>query len=150
MIRELFGAGDSGMRRLFPLGTPKAGCPFPRAGRLKHRQDYDREAVARAITTEAHPDDFVDIDPRLLLGTQPAITRAGVEHYIQHDYRRAGETFADQDRRGNKHPLVYGRLCPDGTMDYLLLAGHHRATSDLLAGRSVRARHLDGPWGAPR
>ncbi|MDQ6613324.1 MAG: hypothetical protein M3083_00775 [Actinomycetota bacterium] len=149
-IEDLFGSGVGGMQRLFPLSTPKTSCPFPRAARVKHRHDYDGEMVARAINSEADPDDFVDIDPRLLQGTQPAITRAGVDHYNQNDYRKAGRTFADHDQPGNKHPLVYGRLSPDGGVAYMLLAGHHRATSDLLAGRPVRARHLEGPWGAPR
>lgn len=149
-MEDLFGSGGGGMERLFPLDTPKTGCPFPRARRLKHRKDYDGELVARAIGSEADPDDFVDIDPRLLQGTQPSIIRAGVEHYNHNDYRKAGETFADHDQRGNKHPLVYARMGSDGTVDYMLLGGHHRATSDLLAGRPVRARHLEGPWGPPR
>jgi hypothetical protein len=125
--------------------APSTSAPWPRAGRLKSRQDYDKDLVREVISDPEHHH-MAEIDPRELHATQPSITRAGVAHYLGGDYERTGETFADKHNPGNRRPVVYRR--EDG--QNLLLSGHHRATAALLQGRPLRALVIDGPWGPGR
>ena len=78
-----------------------------------------------------------------MLGTQPAVTRAGVSYYLTGAYERTGTTYADRDKAFNRIPIIYLR---DGR-DALVLSGHHRCTAALLLGCPVLARVIEGPWG---
>lgn len=134
---RLYGSGD--VDALFNE-SPMTAAPFPAAGRVKSRKDYDPDVVKGVLTNPDHP--LEDVDPRTLHSTQPNVTRAGVQHYMG----GATTPYADQHNVGNTHPVVYDR--EDGTS--LLLSGHHRAAAALLQGRPLRARRVAGPWGPPR
>jgi hypothetical protein len=71
------------------------------------------------------------------------VTRSGVEYYSGQEYDRTGETFADNEKAGNRFPVVYSRN--DGTN--IILSGHHRATAALLQGRPLRAINPSGGYG---
>jgi len=125
---------------------PKTTTPWPRASRRKDVQDYDKDLVRRTLETPlrgAH--DLYEVDPRHLHASQPWITHQGVAHYMKGDYEKTGRTFADQHDVGNQYPFVYSRHG-----QHVLLSGHHRAAAALLQGRSLRARYVEGGWGAPR
>jgi hypothetical protein len=93
----------------------------------------------------------VDVDPRRLKATQPSVTRAGVEYYMGEAHRRTGETFADRMSSGNRYPVIYSRTHPvTGRVDDMILSGHHRATAALLSGQFLRARYVEGGYGAER
>lgn len=140
------GSADAALDALIPGGSTQA--PFPRAGQRKDRHMYDQEAVNKHLS---NPPELQDVDPRTLHSTQPAITRAGVRHYLSGEYEKSGTTYADQGNVGNRFPVVY-RRSREGTdvADDLLLSGHHRATAALIKGQPLRARVVEGGWGPPR
>jgi hypothetical protein len=115
--------------------------PFPQAGRNKVGLPYDPNVVQAAV--HRTPPELVDIDPRTLSASQPMVTRSGVEYYSGQEYDRTGETFADNEKAGNRFPVVYSRN--DGTN--IILSGHHRATAALLQGRPLRAINPSGGYG---
>lgn len=137
---NLHGTHDIGA--LFPDTAPLTSAPWPSARRLKSRGDYDKGLVKDVLSA---PPVVEDVDPRYLHRTQPSITRAGVQHYMDPANQATGKLFADQASAGNRIPVVYSR---DG--EDLLLSGHHRAAAALLQGRQFKARRIVGGWGAPR
>lgn len=142
--------GTNDIESMFPEDAPIAGVPWRSAARSKTHKDYDPDLVRKALV---EPPVISDIDPRGLKSTQPRVTRAGVDYYLNNDrYQRTGETFADRGNLGNQWPTVYRRPTmadPSETED-VLLSGHHRAAADLLKGRPTRGRLIEGPWGPPR
>jgi hypothetical protein len=138
---QFYGKGLSG---LFPEGaSPVRTAPWQGASRRKSNQDYDPD-VARHLLHG--PPTLSEVDPRTLRATQPMIHRPGVEHYMGSEYGETGHTFADNDKIGNKFPLVYQR--EDG--QNLILSGHHRAAAALAKGEPLRAIVGQGPWGPAR
>lgn len=124
-------------------------APFPSAGGLKGRQPYDPQVVQAAI--RENPPALVDVDPRTLSATQTHVTKGGVQFYEGDTYNQTGETYADQHRESNRHPIIYTRENPlTGGEENLILAGHHRATAALLAGRPLRALNPRGGFGPER
>jgi hypothetical protein len=140
------GSSEEALRRLIPGSQTQT--PFPRAGQRKGQHSYDEEAVHKVLR---NPPELRDVDPRTLHSTQPAITRAGVKHYLSGEYEKSGTTFADQGNVGNRFPVVY-RRSREGTdqVDDILLSGHHRATAALIKGQPLRARVVEGGWGPAR
>jgi hypothetical protein len=138
---EFYGAGD--VDKMFN-GSPITPTPWAGMRRRKDLKDYDEGLVEHAIR---HPDQFpvVGVDPRNLRASQPNVTRAGVSYYMADDYRRTGETYADQHQSGNAVPVVYRRGDED-----IILSGHHRAAASLLRGEQFQSRLVEGPWGTPR
>lgn len=122
--------------------SPVTPTPWPRAGRQKHRGDFDQGRVNDALRNPV----LTEVDPRNLHSTQPSITRQGVDYYMGDEYERTGTTFADQGNAGNRYPVVYSR--EDG--QNLALSGHHRAAAALLRGETLRAIQVEGPWGPER
>ena len=135
-LDEFFGSNN--VDALFG-DSPITSTPFPRAGRLKHRKDYDKARVTAVLKDPNYP--LTEIDPRTLSATQESIIRDGVEHYMKSD-----KLYADEHNAGNTHPVVYRREGGEN----LILSGTHRATSALLKGQQFRARVVDGPWGEER
>lgn len=147
--KEFYGAGD--IDRVFPEQKPQTMVPWDQMGRRRDRQDYDRALVSDTVRKPPGPGDMHEFDPRSLRATQPSITRAGVAHYLEHDYRHGGPTYADQDNVGNRVPVVYRRASlVGGESQDIILSGHHRAAASLLQGRQFRARLIEGPWGPMR
>jgi hypothetical protein len=135
---DVWGAGDPDVIfRGNPIGIP----PFPRAGRRKDRQDYDREAVRRELLRPGPPQ-LVEVDPRGLACTQAGLQRPAVVFYLGAIHARTGEPYANKTNAGNRHPVIYRRA--DGTD--MILSGHHRATAALLKAEPLRARVVEGPW----
>jgi len=122
--------------------SPTSPAPWPRAARQKRRGSFDQGRVDAALRNPV----LSEVDPRNLHATQPSITRAGVDYYLGDEYQETGTTFADQDQAGNRFPVVYSR--EDG--QNLALSGHHRAAAALLRGETLRAIHIEGPWGPER
>lgn len=121
-------------------------APFPSAGGLKNRQPYDMDIVRSAI--RQNPPALVDVDPRTLSATQSHVTKGGVQFYEGDTYDRTGTTYADQSRESNRFPIVYSRDNPlTGNTDNVIIAGHHRATAALLAGKPLRALNPRGGFG---
>jgi len=76
------------------------------------------------------------------------VTRSGVEHYMQGDYERTGQTYADAHQAGNRFPVIYNRHNEaTGTTESLILSGHHRATKALLRGEQLRSIVVSGGYG---
>jgi len=119
---------------VFPEAVPKATLPWPRARRIGRGQLHDKVQLA-AEMAEALPC-IALLDPRTLWASQPYATRAGVEYYLGPTWFRTGLTYADQEQRFNRLPVVERRS--DGTD--VLLGGHHRSCASLLLGRPVLAR----------
>lgn len=137
------GLHGRGYGALFPEGSgPVTPAPWPRASRSKKLRDYDADVVGKAIREGK----LSKVDPRDLRSTQPSVTAPGVKHYMNGE---AG-LYADADRPTNRHPVVYVRRNPDGSVEKLLLSGHHRATAALLAGRELDAIVAEGGWGPAR
>jgi hypothetical protein len=136
-VNSLWGTGD--VDGLFK-GGPQTTTPWPRAPRDKKRKPYDEALVKEALNSPAELEDF---DPRNLHSTQPGLTRQGVDYYMNNDYARTGETFADKGNAGNRYPVVYSR--EDGVN--MLLSGHHRGSAALLQGKQFPVRRVEGPWG---
>lgn len=147
---QFYGAQDIG--KMFPEARPLTVAPFEQMGRRTDRQDYDREMVADHLRKPPGPDDFHELDPRTLHASQPSVTRGGVSHYMDNDYRDGTRpTYADQDMAGNRHPIVYRRSGLEGRpAQDIILSGHHRAAASLLQGRQFRARLIEGGWGPNR
>lgn len=122
-------------------GNPIAPAPFPMAGGLKHTKPYDNSLVEAALMRPGGPE-LTSVDPRTVHSTQPSVTRAGVQHYM--DPSATG--YKDAHKAGNRDPVVYDR--DDGRR--LLLSGTHRATSALLRGEQFDAVVVRGPWGPKR
>ncbi|HET7110265.1 MAG TPA: hypothetical protein VFI41_05300 [Gemmatimonadales bacterium] len=136
--RALYGSKD--MERLFPGQIPRAGAPWPSAGRRKNEPKFDQAAVTAELERSPRT---VDIDPRILSAGQPHVTRAGVEHYMSGKYEQTGETFADQHNVGNQFPFVVTKPRPTGGHEHLIISGHHRATAALLQGRKLTTRWVE-------
>lgn len=133
--------GTNNLDSLFPDGAPRTSIPLPA---FNTNKGYDKEAVRQTLSTPiTNPEEqFVDVDPRTLSVSQGSVTRSGVSHYLSDDYKKTGETFADQGNAGNRHPVVYDRN--DGS-ERIALSGHHRAMAALLQGTTVRMRRVQGP-----
>ncbi len=144
---RFYGRGD--LEAMFPDEAPTRPVPWEQAGRRKDVEDYDKVRVSALIKG---PVELHDLDPRDLHAYQPAVTRAGVRHYLGSDYTLHGITHADQGKSYNQYPVVYRRdpLQPGGEHQNIILSGHHRAAAALLQGRQFRARYVEGPWGPPR
>lgn len=143
--------GSNDLNTMFPENAATTGVPWKRAARSKRRQSYDRSLVEQELSRPVSgPEALVDVDPRNLQATQPNITRAGVSHYLKDEYETTGQTFADRGNVGNQFPFVYSRQNAEGPPDEMLLSGHHRAAASMLKGKPLRARRIEGPWGAER
>lgn len=123
---------DKGLDAVFPNGSDTGVAPWPRAPRIKGQRQYDPDLVAEALRK---PPVLEKVDPRILYATQPGLARTHVEYYQTDEYRRTGKTAADQNNAGNRFPVVY----VNKKGQHLLLAGHHRALADMLAGRELDA-----------
>jgi 8-oxo-dGTP pyrophosphatase MutT (NUDIX family)/GNAT superfamily N-acetyltransferase len=146
--RRSWGAND--LDTMFG-GSPTTPAPFRSAGGRRDIKSYDEDLVHEHLRRGPADDELKDFDPRKLKSTQPAVTRSGVEYYLGHKYHETGETYANQDNPGNKHPVVYSRpKMVGGGREHLLLSGHHRASAALLRGETLRVHHIIGPWGPPR
>lgn len=144
-LERLHGAGPAGLERMFGEHSD-AGTPWPRAGRSKRVQDYEKDKVTQALISEPK---LEDIDPRTLHSTQGSITRPGVKHYL--DKPSVEASYSDPHNPGNKYPVVYSRHDEKtGNTEHLLLSGHHRAAAALLRGEFLKARHVSGGWGPER
>lgn len=135
-VSELYGSNDPD--KLFHGGST-AVTPWPKAGRRKDRDDYDKTLVRNELSGPPH---LEDVDPRILSATQGGLQRPALMHYMGLDHRQTSEPYADKGNAGNKYPFVYKR--EDGTN--MILSGHHRATAALLKGEPLRARVVSGPW----
>lgn len=132
--QRLYGAGDP--KKLF-TSSPKTTTPWPQVGRTKGEPLYRQDLVNEALS---QPRKTVNMDPRYLHATQPYVTEEGVDYYHhKSEYEKTGRTFADQDRPGNRTPVVYS----DRRGRNLILSGHHRATSALLKGGQFEAIHVE-------
>lgn len=147
-VRGLHGRKD--MSALFGEQSPIALQPFPSAGRRKGERLYNQEAVTAELSRPEPR--TVDIDPRILSGSQPNVTRAGVAHYFEGDeYEKQGRTFADQHNVGNQFPFVVSkrRTRPNAygpehvEHEHVIISGHHRATAALLRGQRLTTRWLE-------
>lgn len=120
--------------------------PWRGAGRLRHRQPYDRALVAAVIGGRAG--ELVEIDPRVLTATQSGATRAGVDYYLnQRTYEDTGWTYADRHHPGNRIPIIYSRTNDHGQTIEMILSGHHRSLAALIAAIPVLARRVSGGYG---
>lgn len=144
-LNHLYGSGEEGFRQMFPGQQSDALVPWHQAGGIRNRGPWEPEKVRRALT---EPQDLVHVDPRRLTATQPRLVRAAVEHYMTPEYRRGGDLFADRANPGNRYPVVYARTHPEtGSVENLILSGHHRAAASLLGGQFLRARFVEGGFG---
>lgn len=131
--------------------SPSTPAPFRSAGGRRDVKSYAQDLVRQHLSRDPANQELVDFDPRKLKSTQSAVTRTGVEYYLGDRYPTTGETYADQDNPGNKHPVVYSRRKMAGEgWEHLILNGHHRAAAALLQEKSLKVRHIVGPWGGPR
>lgn len=131
-LDSLFGAHD-----LVPV-------PWRQMARRKDRKDYDSDLVIAALQA---PPELRLVDPRGLVASQPSVTKAGTDFYMNDPgFRELGRTFEAGSKSGNRYPFVY--LREDG--QDLILAGHHRATAALLKGEPFEAIVISGPWGGAR
>lgn len=146
----LHGAGS--IEAMFPEGRLTAGVPWPAASRSKLHQDYDKSLVHAELSRPVSgPEGLKEIDPQTLHATQPKVTRGGVSHYLEGDYEKSGQTFADRGNVGNQFPFVYTRThSVTGHVQNIILSGHHRAAAALLRGKPLLARHVFGPEGPAR
>jgi hypothetical protein len=137
------GGEQQALDRLIPGGTTTT--PWQPAGWLKRELTQPelgarQEAVAKVLKA---PPELVDVDPRRLRSSQPAVTRDGVSHYLNsRQWEMTGATYADQHNVGNQYPTVYRR---SRDSEQVLLSGHHRATAALMRGEPLRARMVEGP-----
>ena len=81
---------------------------------------------------------LVEVDPRLLLATQPFVVGHHFRHYFEDagNYSSLAITSADQDSELNRFPVVE----PDGQGRYIIRSGHHRSAVALVAGRMLKCR----------
>ena len=68
--------------------------------------------------------------------SQSSVTSSGVKYYLDSDWAKTGQTYADQHQAGNRFPLVYEH---GGMGQRIIMAGHHRAAAALAAGRPLQA-----------
>lgn len=143
---EFYGSHD--VSRMFPGNAPQTTVPWPTAGPTKTHRVDNPKAIHEALSSP-HPD-VRTFDPRELHASQPGLQRAAVDYYLNDKtYRETGQTFADHHQDGNAKPVVFHDLASDKK---ILRSGHHRAASDLLAGRQfegvyvagIPATHADG------
>jgi hypothetical protein len=146
-LSHLYGSQDLDL--LFPEQIAKAPSPFPRVAQRKHQQTYDPALVHEELSKPVTEHSLVDVDPRMLKGTQPHVIRPATQHYMGGEYERTGRTWADREKVGNQFPFVYGRH-KNGETEDIILAGHNRAAAALLQGRPLRARRVEGGWGPER
>lgn len=118
-----------------------AGIPWAQSSKNKGGFSYDPSLVQRTIHEKPSPDNMREFDPRFLHGSQPAVTSSGVLHYLEHGH--LGDLHADQNDVGNQYPFVY--IHPH-TGELRLIGGHHRATSALIKGESLKARFVVGDY----
>lgn len=139
--------GRKSLDAMFPGQTPTAIVPFPSASQRKGKRLYNQEAVTAELNLPGRTR-TVDIDPRILSGSQPGVTRAGVEYYTGGEYERSGRTFAEQHNVGNQFPFVVSKRRPvvhEGgpSHEHVIISGHHRASAALLRGERLRTRWLE-------
>lgn len=144
--------GKDDIDAMFHDGAPKRPVPWEQASRRKDREDYDKGAVAAELKKPPSETQLHEVDPRDLHAYQPEVVRGGVKHYMGTQFHQTGETFADQGKAYNAHPVVYRRegLEPGMATQNIILSGHHRAAAALLQGRPLQARVVNGPWGPER
>lgn len=130
----LWGHGDLAAHFGF---LPRASVPWPRAGRLKHPDPAEAEALRHFVDG---PVQLVDVDPRELFANQPWVLREHAEYYLTGRWERTGRTSADRDQRANLFPV----LVRDRLDRMVIHTGHHRSLVALILGRPVRARVLGG------
>jgi hypothetical protein len=98
------------------------------------RQDLIAASIIGGMRGFAHPE---NIDTRWLQMSQDAVAHHVVKHYAENpEYHDTGVTFADQEHKGNRIPLVYQR---EEHGDRTILSGHHRAAAALAMGKPLRA-----------
>lgn len=114
-------------------GHAQIVAPWPRPGRRKGDQLYDRDMVSSFVGEQPR---LTDVDPADLYATQTWVLRSHVSYYSSGEWERTGRTSADMHQRANRYPLLYR----DGRGRLLILAGHHRSMAALIEGRSVQAR----------
>jgi hypothetical protein len=131
--------GSNNLESLFPDGANTTTLPHDH---FNKKRGYDREAVKTMLQSPPADRDMVDVDPRTLKVSQPAVTRSGVKYYSGNEYENTGKTFAEPDNVGNARPVVYSRN--DGSED-ILLSGHHRMMAKLLQGKPLKVRRVSGP-----
>lgn len=126
---------------MFPDEASVTVVPWPAVVRPLRTED-ERDLLRALLAVPPRADQFADLDPRTLSGSQGWVTRAGVAYYLHEDtYRRSGRTYADQFKIGNKYPVVH--QCGN---DLVILSGHHRAAAALLNGEPLRARRVQAEW----
>ncbi|MEP7115674.1 MAG: hypothetical protein ABI862_20585 [Ilumatobacteraceae bacterium] len=130
LSNRLWGCGD--IDRLFGTAD-RTVTPWPRGGKLKYGENFDRNAVTALL---ASPVGLIDIDPREVWCSQPWLLREHVDYYRTGRWELSGRTSADQFAEHNRFPII--------VRDYhdrlLVVAGHHRTAAALIEGRQVRAR----------
>ena len=106
-------------------------------GKRRYSRDLVTSTVRSVLHGETHPE---HVDPRYLHSTQTAITRAGVKHYVENPtYHDTGETYADQDKAGNRLPVIHESRTAQGGLHRQILSGHHRAAAAVLSGKPLLA-----------
>ena len=146
-LAALYGTGDEGVEAVFPEGKELSGPPQPSwEFRSKKGVKYNADDVQAAIRRT--PPELSDVDPRTLHSTQRGLTRGGVQHYMSDkSYEETGATYADQEKVGNRFPVIYSRAEAGGVTRNVILSGHHRATKALLRGENLRAIVVPGQEG---
>ena len=129
-LERLWGCGDLDV--LF-TGHVQVPAPWPRAARRRHERTIDVSAVAALI---AQPVDLVEVDPRGLHASQPWVVRHHASYYGTGEWERTGRTSADRHLELNQYPVVI----TDSGGRRVIVAGHHRATAALIAGRPLLVR----------
>ena len=129
-LEQLYERGDA--ENLFRGDT--AMVPWPRHPRRPEPDALD--AVRRLLRDPVH---LFDVDPRLLVATQPKLVRHHFYHYERSSgmaYEWFGRTSADPDSELNRFPV----LQPDGNGRFIIRSGHHRAAVALIKGSALRCR----------
>lgn len=108
----------------------------------RHRQPITPEATAGLRDFLAQPVRLFDIDPRLLLASQPKLVRHHFRHYFERggtDYQWHARTSADERSELNRFPVVE----PHDDGRFIIRSGHHRAAVALVRGVPLRCRVVD-------
>jgi hypothetical protein len=127
-----------GIDSVFTGPSQVTTLPLKSARRLKKEPMYDKARVEEALK---QPAELVLFDVRTLRGTQPGVTRGGVEYYLSPEYSKTGRTYADREKAGNQYPIVYHNPRTD---ELVLLSGSHRAVAQLVKGEPLQARYIKG------
>lgn len=123
-------------------GAPKTVLPFPRKAKSKTQpRVYDQDLVRDTLN---RPPTLTEVDPRRLLCSQPMVTADGVRYYLTDEWPVTGRTYADQEQRANRFPVVY----VNDAGQHIILTGHHRATAALLRGEALPAIVVREPQAA--